>query len=298
MSTLKSLGFSFVFAATLAVPSVALADTPWWCNTSFGAWWGAQNCVAPANGTGGVLVYVQVTGPAPLLAPGNFTVAVSGQNPNPTTFQGSINGNPVLLNPGSYSIAVSNPQGYTASYSYGCSGNLGAGQYQLCVVTMSAPNAYPYGPVTPYTGPGSVPLACSPASQMVSLGNVARFTAMGGKGAYTWSTGDRVFQNVGPVLNVSFSTAAPQIIMVQSGTETATCAVTVTTAPGYGAPGTPAQATYTVGYTNYPTLPNTGFEPLLITLKENTVALAVVFLLIAAVPLYPYARKALTAFVR
>lgn len=326
MSTLKTAVISLAFAAAVLAPAIASADTtPWWCNTPLGAWWGVQNCQAPSNGTGGLLVYVSVANSnAPTLSPSDFTVSVEGQNPSPASFGGSINGSPVVLYPGSYSVSVSNLRSYTASYSSGCSGTLPGSKYALCVITLNNTASNYYG-VVPYAGPSNQRLTCSSAYPTVSIGNLGRFAAVGGKGAYNWATASDSYLNSGTLLNTAFMSSGMQTVVVTSGNEVATCSVNVVSEQGYGArpgsyipSGTAGNPIYGAPYmgtpgpyvgapgsyagtpdvtlvsNSYPTLPNAGFEP------ENAAALAfaVVLLLGASIALYPHARKAFAVVLR
>lgn len=305
----KSIGFGVLFLLAVALPAAALAQTPWWCNSSFGTWWGT-NCSSVTTGQGGVLVYVQVIENAfgqPTPSPADFTVAVSGVQPAPATFSGSITGSPVLLTPGQYSTSVTNsPYGYIPDYSIGCSGEIKAGEHKLCVITMRRGGAYyPYATTYPYPY-NYQPLTCSPQNQTVSLGGVGHFEARGGTGgSFSWRTSERSYPNAGPTLNAVFSIAGAQTVTVNSGTQTATCLLNVVAQPGYtysapihsGYTGVYPNITYTAAAVSgaYPKLPNTGFEP---ADAAAASAFASVLLLAAGIALYPYVRKTLTTVVR
>ena len=116
----------------------------------------------------------------------NFTVAVSGLNANPSTFPGSLSGTQVTV-AGSYSVTALQLQGYSATYSSGCTGTLQQGQSALCVVTESNTSSYYNQYPTPYLYNYyyNVPLSCTPSYQTVNLGQTATFTA---KAATTAST--------------------------------------------------------------------------------------------------------------
>ncbi|MBI2004990.1 hypothetical protein HYS79_02405 [Patescibacteria group bacterium] len=323
---IKSLGFSILFAVSAfsIVPMVASADTPWWCDTSFGAWWGVGNC-GTTTGPAGVLVYVQTPSHgnyyniAPR-QPSDFTVSVSGQNPSPTTFLGSLNGSPVLLGSGSYSVYVSGDlYGYTPSYSSGCSGAIAVGEHALCVITMSGssyssyPTPYPYPcTVGPYGCTYQLPsLSCTPSYQSVAAGSAATFTAVGGSGSYNWTTPSRTYLSVGPVLSVVLQSYGTQTVVVTSGSQSAICTVNVVAgapvypvvsgitptiavpavvySPGGAVSVAPSSAVYTASsYVVAPGLPNTGFEPV----DGAAMALALVFLFGAGIFVLPYVRKA------
>ncbi|MGB6671859.1 MAG: hypothetical protein WBE34_05450, partial [Candidatus Nitrosopolaris sp.] len=76
--------------------------------------------------------------------PSDFTITVSGNNPKPDSFPGSSSGTSVTLLAGRYSVSSSTIDGYTTSYSSGCSGTASGGQVK-CTVTNR------------YTGPPSPP---------------------------------------------------------------------------------------------------------------------------------------------
>ncbi len=259
----------------------------------------------PGNGLLGV--YVQVVGQTqynqynqytPVRVPSDFTVTVSGASPSPMTFAGSLSGTQVSLGVGSYSAALTGTlYGYTPAYSQGCSGTIAANQTSLCVVTLSAPTAYPYGTSYPYQYPTTPqPLTCTPAYQTVALGAVANFNALGGSGAYNWSTPSRTFLNIGPTLNTSLSTVGTQSVVVTSNGQSATCQVNVV-ASGY-AGTTYSNTTYNTSpyltYTYYPRLPNTGFAPQ----SAAQVAFAVVLLIASAIATGPYVRQVFALAVR
>jgi Tol biopolymer transport system component len=65
----------------------------------------------------------------------DFTIAVTGSNPNPATFPGDINGTLVTLDTGDYRVSESGPTGYALSLSEGCTGNLGPGESTTCTIT-------------------------------------------------------------------------------------------------------------------------------------------------------------------
>src|SRR3989344_4863164 len=138
---------------------------------------------AQTSTTGLLNVYVQVINQTnSSYGPGNFTVAVSGQSPNPSTFQGSIQGTLVTVNPGAYSVTLTNNSGFNTSYSVGCDSTIAAGGTQTCVITVNAGSynfsrsyVYPYTYQTP-------PLTCRTDTPVVSVGQPARFTAVGGAG--------------------------------------------------------------------------------------------------------------------
>ena len=264
--------------------------------------------------TGLLNVYVQVINQTnSSYSSGNFTVAVSGQSPNPATFQGSLQGTLVTINPGAYSVTLTNNSGFTTSYSVGCDSTIAAGGTQTCVITVNAgsynytrPYVYPYTYQTP-------PLSCRTDTPVVAVGQPARFTAVGGVGGtYNWRTPYNNFPNSGPVLTTTLEGSGVQSVTVTNASQVATCNVTVSqsyyqqpistvtpTYPNYPTysnyntyPVYTAQPTYTA--TAYPRLPNTGLEPV----QSAQLAFALVLLLGAAIAVYPYARKSFAIAVR
>ena len=65
----------------------------------------------------------------------NFTMTVTGNSANPSSFPGSPTGTSVYLNAGSYSVAESGPSGYAGLYSADCSGTIAVGEVKTCTVT-------------------------------------------------------------------------------------------------------------------------------------------------------------------
>jgi hypothetical protein len=279
------------------VPSLVLAQyypnptTSNYCNTSFPLWGATSNC------TPGVLqVYVQVTTntTGTTRNPQDFTVTVSGNNPSPASFPGSVSGTFVSVG-GGYSVVVAQLPGYVASYSTGCTGTLTNNQQALCVVTESAnypyynaPQPYPY----PYT---NTTLSCTPASQTVGFMQTATFTATGGSGPYTWATSNQTYQGIGPVLNVSLPTTGLQAVTVSSGGQSATCTVNIvpgtTSAQVQAYPTTPS-APLGITLTQVPpTIPNTGYEPL----SSASIAFALAALVAVAIVAFTYVKQAFAA---
>lgn len=259
-------------------------------------------------------VYVQVINQTNTsYGPGNFTVAVSGQNPNPVTFQGSVQGTLVSIEPGAYSVTLTNNALFAANYSVGCDSTMLAGGTQTCVITVNA-GSYNYSRsyVYPYTYQ-TPPLTCRTDTPVVSVGQPARFTATGGVGGtYNWKTPYNNFPNSGPVLTTVLDGSGVQSVTVTNAAQTATCNVTVssnyfqqpivsTVAPTYPTypaynryPVYTAQPTYTATAYPYPRLPNTGLEPI----ESAQLAFALVLLLGAAIAVYPYVRKSFAIAVR
>ncbi len=142
---------------------------------------------------------------------------------------------------GSYSWSatnanISNPLGTVFQLTYPAAGQqtvtvASNGQTSNCVVN-----------VLPAVSGG--PLACTPLSQSVSVGQTATLSASGGTGTYSWfGAGLNITNPIAPAFNVTYNTPGTYTITVTSGSETRNCSVTVNAAPVI------------------PGLPNTGFNP-------------------------------------
>lgn len=297
MSTLSKIITSALLALGLFVPALVLAQT---------------------STTGLLNVYLQVLNQDGYsYSSANFTVSVAGNNPSPNTaFVGSQSGTLVSLNPGAYVVTVQNSNGFIPSYSVGCNSTIAAGQSQTCVITMSGNSNYNYqNSMYPYPYNGQPAFSCRTNTPTVGLGQTASFTAVGGVGGtYNWRTATQNYPNVGPVLSVSFQNSGSQVVTVTNAAQTASCTVNVTTTyypqptnmPNgltYPAPNMyqnypyqtyPAQNYPYQTQTYYPRLPNTGFAPS----NGAEMAFAVVFVMGAAIVVYPYARKAFALAVR
>lgn len=216
------------------------------------------------------------------LIAGSVQLSVSGTNPSPAVFNGSISGTVVALGPGSFTVNAPQIAGYTSSLSGSCSGTIASGDLRSCTVTYSNSNYNPYG----YTGG----LVCVPPNQNAALGATVSFQAYGGTGTYTWKTADRTYPNIGPVLTTSLQTGGPQSVVVTSGAQNAICTVNVSGIYAYSAPTYTQGGAYTYSAPTYPVqgqggvsvysgptysrggyvlaastgpgYPNTGFEPI------------------------------------
>lgn len=104
------------------------------------------NNYCPPHGT--LFVYVQVNAPTGSYysrQPGDFTATISGGNAYPATIQGSPNGQLVSVL-GSYSVTALSFQGFTPTYSSGCTGTVSQGQQASCVITETPIYPYNYSP--------------------------------------------------------------------------------------------------------------------------------------------------------
>lgn len=301
---------ALLFAVAL-VPAFASAQT----------YNGSYNCAPAQNnnwtfwnnnnnntlcGPGHLLVYVQVLNNVNNgynRTPNDFTVAVSGINASPSSFPGSISGTQVLVG-GSYSVTALQLQGYTATYSTGCTGTLTQNQSATCVVTESNTTIYNQYP-TPYPyGYYHAPLTCAPGYQTVNLGQTTTFVANGGDySQYNWQAPQRSYLNVGPTLNITFQQTGTQQVTVTNGTSVATCTVNVVVS-GAPAPVVINPANYVTGYTPsttyggvyvtptyIPSFPNTGFEPM----SSAAAASAAVVVIALSLVMLPYVKQAFTA---
>ena len=298
-SLLAFAGFLIVTAAL--VPAFALAQVynPYTnCNNS--TYYGGNTTVC---GPGSLLVYVQVTNNLNNgfnQVPSAFTVAVSGLNASPSTFPGSLSGTQVSV-AGSYSVTALQLQGYSASYSTGCTGTITQGESALCVITESNSSYYynQYPTQYPYNYYTNIPLSCTPSYQTVNLGQTVTFNSEGGDySQYNWQTPQRAYLNVGQTLNITFPQTGTQTVTVTNGTQTATCTVTVVAS---GAPVVINPTNYT-GYnynnggvyvtpTYIPSFPNTGFDPITGAGIASALAVLIAFALVTL----PYIKKAFAA---
>lgn len=90
-------------------------------------------CGPPITGT--LTVIKNVVGGTAVA--GDFTINVTGTNPNPASFPGSESGTPVSIEEGSYEVSESSVSGYTAAYSADCKGTILAGEAKTCTITNS-----------------------------------------------------------------------------------------------------------------------------------------------------------------
>jgi len=159
--SIKNTVFGLLAASALlisAAPSLASAQSyPYVTNCGYGYNYQYQgiypyNQYQNCNG-GTLLVFVQVNAPVNSLwsvPASSFSISVSGNNVYPSTVQGANTAQPVSVS-GSYAVNAASYQGFTATYSSGCTGSLVLGQTATCVVTetpVNMPNynnQYPYG---------------------------------------------------------------------------------------------------------------------------------------------------------
>jgi YVTN family beta-propeller protein len=67
--------------------------------------------------------------------PSDFTITVDGNNPTPSSFDGTSSGASVTLKPGSYSVTENSLPEYTSSKSSDCAGSLSVGETKRCTIT-------------------------------------------------------------------------------------------------------------------------------------------------------------------
>jgi predicted ribosomally synthesized peptide with SipW-like signal peptide len=99
-----------------------------------------NNFVCNPQKTGTLTVYKNVINDDEVqgdedLEAADFTINVSGTNPNPSSFPGNENGTVVTLEPGSYSVSEDPVVGYNTTFSTDCSGSIAAGETKSCTVT-------------------------------------------------------------------------------------------------------------------------------------------------------------------
>jgi hypothetical protein len=75
-------------------------------------------------------VYVDI---CPL--PEAFTITVTGNNPTPSTFQGSESGTLVTLGVGPYKVNETPLEDFDVSFSADCTGTIAPGDQKTCTVT-------------------------------------------------------------------------------------------------------------------------------------------------------------------
>lgn len=76
------------------------------------------------------------------------------------------------------------------------------------------------------------PLVCAPPNQSVLIGQAANMSASGGTGTYSWAApGGTTTSGSGATFSTAYGTAGGYAVTVTSGTQTATCNVTVTSPP-------------------------------------------------------------------
>lgn len=304
MNYLRNLALSLAGVAMLGMLAPALASAQYFNNYCNGVYANYNGTCAP-----GVLeVYVQVLNQYNTTTrnPADFSVTVYGNNPSPASFPGSLSGTSVSVG-GTYNVVALPFNGYTPSYSQGCTGTLANNEHASCIITESATNYYNSYPIPySYYGYQQIPLTCQPSYQTVGLLQTITFNAQGGDySQYNWQTPQRSYLNVGPTLSITFPQTGTQTVTVQNGTQTATCTVNVTpgvpgvTYPTYTPPSstiypsTPANIYVTPTY--IPSLPNTGFEPLSSSNGGMALALAAAMLIASSLALLPYVRKAFAA---
>lgn len=92
-------------------------------------------------------------------------------------------------------------------------------------------------------GAATTTLSCGPSSRTVATGQLATFSASGGNGNYVW-TAPQMAARSGNTLTVFYTTPGTSSVTVASGSQTATCNVTITGS--------------VLGDNTTPGLPNTG----------------------------------------
>jgi uncharacterized repeat protein (TIGR01451 family) len=71
-----------------------------------------------------------------LRSPGDFEISVSGNDPNPSKFEGSADGTVVTLQPGAYGVSEQEDVHYAADYSADCKdGQIDYGETKTCTIT-------------------------------------------------------------------------------------------------------------------------------------------------------------------
>ena len=76
--------------------------------------------------------------------PSDFTITVHGNNPSPSSFQGSSSGTAVKLQMGMYSVTEQGPSGYNSTRSGDCSGGMMSVETQTFKITHTYTNTSSY----------------------------------------------------------------------------------------------------------------------------------------------------------
>ena len=67
--------------------------------------------------------------------PSDFIITVHGNNPSPSSFQGSSSGTAVKLQMGMYSVTQTKPSGYNSTFLGDCSGGMMSVETKNCTIT-------------------------------------------------------------------------------------------------------------------------------------------------------------------
>ncbi len=130
---------------------------------------------------------------------GTGTYSWSGQGLTTTSPTGS-----------QFNVSYGNPGTYTVTVTSGT-------QSANCVVSVVS------------TSTNTSSLSCSPVLQATNVGQSVQFSATGGNGSYTWSSPDLTISNpTGSGFSANFGSSGTKSVVVQSGSNTATCIVNVT----------------------------------------------------------------------
>lgn len=155
---------------------------------------------------------------AQTVTPLTCSVASSTVNTNQAATFTAVGGNGTYAWSGP-NLSITNASGNQFAVSYPSAGIYpitvtSAGQSATCNMTVVAA--------------ASGTLTCSPATQNVTLGQTASFSASGGTGAYTWSSPDLTITNPsGSGFSASYGSTGLKTLTLTSGSAVATCAVNV-----------------------------------------------------------------------
>ncbi len=78
---------------------------------------------------GGVMLVPKVV--KHIAAASDFTIHITGNNPNPQTFQGSESGTQVMVDPGQYSVEETSNASYNENHNEQCSGTIVVHQFRI-----------------------------------------------------------------------------------------------------------------------------------------------------------------------
>jgi hypothetical protein len=102
------------------------------------------NTITPTNQIHGTLIVtknvIDLNNHKSNAKPSDFTITVHGNNPSPSSFQGSSSGTTVKLQMGMYSVTEQGPSGYKSTRSGDCSGGMMSVETKMCKITNTYTN--------------------------------------------------------------------------------------------------------------------------------------------------------------
>lgn len=157
---------------------------------------------------------------AQVVTPVTCTVNASSVNTNQAATFTAAGGNGVYSWSGP-NLSITNAAGTQFAVSYP-----NAGVYPITVTSAGLSATCNLNVVASTVITGT--LACSPASQNVTIGQVASVSATGGNGSYVWSSPELSIANVaGAGFSANFASTGLKTLTVTSAGATATCSINV-----------------------------------------------------------------------